>query len=241
MGLLGMGRSFLPLGRDPRLRWSLPDRSVRRRGGRGRRAGGRSRLAARRSTARDRRSTSPRSRHSRAIRPASSGPSPAGAGSRRGAGARGPPRRTRGSRSLAGEPAGGSRPTRTSARPTARSRPARRARRPSSIVTTRHPGPYTFESLEGQDLARSSRCRPSVGLSFGHATRADRSWRVLRRLSRYLVDGAVSDRTGGEFPWGTLASRHGLVALGLLFAMATERAILPAKIRGPVMMSFIGG
>ena len=24
-------------------------------------------------------------------------------------------------------------------------------------------------------------------------------------ISRYLVDGVVSDRTGGAFPWGTLA------------------------------------
>ena len=37
-------------------------------------------------------------------------------------------------------------------------------------------------------------------------------------ISRYLVDGL----------------------LGLLFAMTTERAILPADIRGPVMIGFIG-
>jgi CrcB protein len=60
-------------------------------------------------------------------------------------------------------------------------------------------------------------------------------------ISRYLVDGAVSDRTGGDFPWGTLAvNATGSFVLGLLFAMATERAILPAEIRGPVMIGFIG-
>ena len=60
-------------------------------------------------------------------------------------------------------------------------------------------------------------------------------------ISRYLVDGFVSDRTGGSFPWGTLAvNATGSFALGLLFAMTTERAILPADIRGPVMIGFIG-
>ena len=60
-------------------------------------------------------------------------------------------------------------------------------------------------------------------------------------ISRYLVDGAVSDRTGGDFQWGTLAvNATGSFVLGLLFAMATERAILPAEIRGPVMIGFIG-
>ena len=60
-------------------------------------------------------------------------------------------------------------------------------------------------------------------------------------ISRYLLDGFVSDRTGGAFPWGTLAvNATGSFVLGLLFAMTTERAILPADIRGPVMIGFIG-
>ena len=60
-------------------------------------------------------------------------------------------------------------------------------------------------------------------------------------ISRYLVDGVVSDRTGGDFPWGTLVVNvTGSFVLGLLFAMTTERAILPAEIRGPVMIGFIG-
>lgn len=60
-------------------------------------------------------------------------------------------------------------------------------------------------------------------------------------ISRYLVDGFVSDRTGGGFPWGTLVINvSGTFLLGLLFAMTTERAILPAEIRGPVMIGFIG-
>ena len=60
-------------------------------------------------------------------------------------------------------------------------------------------------------------------------------------ISRYLVDGFVADRTAGGFPWGTLAvNLSGSFVLGLLFAMTAERAILPADIRGPVMIGFIG-
>ena len=60
-------------------------------------------------------------------------------------------------------------------------------------------------------------------------------------ISRYLVDGFVVDRTGGAFPWGTLVvNLSGSFILGLLFARTAERAILPADIRGPVMIGFIG-
>lgn len=60
-------------------------------------------------------------------------------------------------------------------------------------------------------------------------------------ITRYLVDGAVSDRTGGAFPWGTLViNATGSFLLGLLFAMSQERAILPAEIRGPLMIGFLG-
>jgi CrcB protein len=60
-------------------------------------------------------------------------------------------------------------------------------------------------------------------------------------VSRYLVDGVVAERTGGSFPWGTLAvNASGTFLLGFLFAMATERAILPAEIRGPLMIGYLG-
>ncbi|MFL5644358.1 MAG: fluoride efflux transporter CrcB [Chloroflexota bacterium] len=60
-------------------------------------------------------------------------------------------------------------------------------------------------------------------------------------ISRYLVDGWVTDRTVDSFPWGTLAvNLSGSFVLGLLFAMSAERAILPPEIRGPVMIGFIG-
>jgi fluoride exporter len=60
-------------------------------------------------------------------------------------------------------------------------------------------------------------------------------------ITRYVVDGFVSDRTGGGFPWGTfLINITGSFVLGLLFALSQERAILPADIRAPVMTGFIG-
>lgn len=60
-------------------------------------------------------------------------------------------------------------------------------------------------------------------------------------IARYVVDGFVTDRTGGGFPWGTLAvNASGSFILGLLFALTAERAILPADIRAPVMIGFIG-
>ncbi len=60
-------------------------------------------------------------------------------------------------------------------------------------------------------------------------------------IARYLVDGAVAERTAGAFPWGTLVvNLSGSFALGFLFALTAERAILPAEIRGPVLIGFIG-
>ncbi len=51
----------------------------------------------------------------------------------------------------------------------------------------------------------------------------------------------MTDRTAGGFPWGTLAvNATGSFLLGVLFAMTTERAILPAEVRGPIMIGFIG-
>lgn len=60
-------------------------------------------------------------------------------------------------------------------------------------------------------------------------------------IARYLVDGAVADRTGGGFPWGTLViNATGSFVLGLLFALTAERALLPADVRGPLMIGFLG-
>jgi fluoride exporter len=58
---------------------------------------------------------------------------------------------------------------------------------------------------------------------------------------RYLVDTWVSERAVSAFPWGTfVVNMSGSFALGLLFALATERQVLPADIRLPVMVGFVG-
>ena len=60
-------------------------------------------------------------------------------------------------------------------------------------------------------------------------------------IARYVVDGWTTGFTGGSFPWGTLAvNLSGSFVLGLLFALTAERAILPAEIRAPVLIGFIG-
>lgn len=60
-------------------------------------------------------------------------------------------------------------------------------------------------------------------------------------VARYLVDTAISERFASAFPLGTLAiNLSGSFALGLLFALAVERAVLPAEIRGPVLIGFLG-
>lgn len=60
-------------------------------------------------------------------------------------------------------------------------------------------------------------------------------------VARFILDTAVSQRLGAEFPWGTLViNASGSFALGVLFALAVERAVLPAAIRGSVMIGFLG-
>ena len=60
-------------------------------------------------------------------------------------------------------------------------------------------------------------------------------------IARYALDGWVSRLTGGGFPWGTLVVNvSGSFLLGLLFALTVERGILPAEVRAPLMIGFIG-
>jgi len=65
--------------------------------------------------------------------------------------------------------------------------------------------------------------------------------------ARYVVDGFVAARAAGAsgaagaFPWGTLVINvSGSLVLGLLFALAIERDVLPSSIRGPLMIGFLG-
>jgi CrcB protein len=60
-------------------------------------------------------------------------------------------------------------------------------------------------------------------------------------VTRYLVDGWISEATRGGFPWGTLAINvSGSFLLGLLAALTIDRSLLSPEIRGPVMIGFIG-
>ena len=60
-------------------------------------------------------------------------------------------------------------------------------------------------------------------------------------IARYLIDGWVLERTGAVFPWGTLVVNvSGAFVLGGLFALSVERGVLPAEIRAPVLIGFIG-
>lgn len=61
-------------------------------------------------------------------------------------------------------------------------------------------------------------------------------------IARHAVDTAVSERVGGVVPvWGTLVvNLSGSLLLGILYALATERAVVPPEIRGPVLVGFIG-
>ena len=60
-------------------------------------------------------------------------------------------------------------------------------------------------------------------------------------VSRYLVQGWVQDLTGDRFPWGTfVVNISGSFVLGLMFALAMDRAILSPEVRMPLMVGFIG-
>ncbi len=63
---------------------------------------------------------------------------------------------------------------------------------------------------------------------------------ALGAVARYLVDGSIS-AWSSAFPFGTLVVNvTGSFLLGVLFAASAERALLPAEIRGPAMVGFVG-
>ena len=60
-------------------------------------------------------------------------------------------------------------------------------------------------------------------------------------VARYAVDGWVARSLGTSFPFGTLIiNASGSLLIGILFAASIERATLPADIRAPVMIGFVG-
>jgi CrcB protein len=64
---------------------------------------------------------------------------------------------------------------------------------------------------------------------------------ALGAISRYLVQGWVQDLAGGRLPWGTfVVNISGSFVLGLLFALAMDRALLTPEVRVPLMVGFLG-
>src|SRR3954447_8676093 len=60
-------------------------------------------------------------------------------------------------------------------------------------------------------------------------------------VTRYLVDGFISDRVAPGFPWGILiVNLSGAFVLGLLYALAIERDVLSAEPRAPLLVGFLG-
>jgi CrcB protein len=60
-------------------------------------------------------------------------------------------------------------------------------------------------------------------------------------VARRVLDLWVSERATTAFPVGTLAiNLSGSFLLGLLFAWAIERDVLPREVRGPLMIGFLG-
>ena len=60
-------------------------------------------------------------------------------------------------------------------------------------------------------------------------------------VSRYAVDGWISDLTHGQFPWGTFVINVvGAFALGLLVALTTERLLLSPHLRIALGIGFLG-
>ncbi|MGH2795543.1 MAG: fluoride efflux transporter CrcB [Actinomycetota bacterium] len=60
-------------------------------------------------------------------------------------------------------------------------------------------------------------------------------------VSRYAIEGLVSDRTRGAFPWGTfVVNVSGCFILGLLFTLLTERFLPHPTLRSALTIGFVG-
>ncbi|HET7472859.1 MAG TPA: CrcB family protein [Candidatus Limnocylindrales bacterium] len=60
-------------------------------------------------------------------------------------------------------------------------------------------------------------------------------------VGRYLMDTAVLDRFAGAFPLGILVVNvSGAFLVGLLAALIVDRGVLPADLRNPLMVGFLG-
>jgi CrcB protein len=60
-------------------------------------------------------------------------------------------------------------------------------------------------------------------------------------LARYELEGAVSRRWPGAFPWGTfVVNVSGAFALGLVFVLLTERMSVDPWLRSALTIGFLG-
>lgn len=60
-------------------------------------------------------------------------------------------------------------------------------------------------------------------------------------LARYGLEGLVSRRVTGAFPWGTFAVNiSGAFALGLVFTLMTEQFAVAPWVRGAVTIGLLG-
>jgi len=58
---------------------------------------------------------------------------------------------------------------------------------------------------------------------------------------RYGLDGLVSNRTSGQFPWGTFAVNiSGCVVIGFLSTALTERFTIDPSLRMGLTVGFVG-
>jgi CrcB protein len=64
---------------------------------------------------------------------------------------------------------------------------------------------------------------------------------ALGALARYGLEGFVSTRTGGGFPWGTfVVNVTGAFVLGLVFTVLTERWTADPWLRSTLTIGFLG-
>jgi CrcB protein len=64
---------------------------------------------------------------------------------------------------------------------------------------------------------------------------------ALGALARYGLDGLVSRRATGAFPWGTfVVNVTGAFALGLVFTLAIERWSIAPWLRSGLTIGFLG-
>jgi CrcB protein len=64
---------------------------------------------------------------------------------------------------------------------------------------------------------------------------------ALGALARYGLEGLVSRRLSGAFPWGTfVVNITGAFLLGLLFTYFSERSLLDPWLRSTITIGFLG-